>query len=684
MMKNWNSWRPFLAVAIVTFVAVSSAIAQSVCLPAPRLLTTMPMGAQAGATLEVIVTGENLDDAKDLHFSHPGITAKPKLDAKGKPEANTFVVTVAKDTPAGVHEARLMTRLGATTSRAFSVGALPEVTRTKANTSIETAMELQLNSICNAVMTKRAVDFYSFEAKKGQRVVVDCAAGGIDSKLNPVVIIADAAGSDLQVERLGGALDFTAPSDGKYFVKAHELTFQGGPYFFYRLALTDAPAEGPIVRLPSTRNVSSFSWTPNAAAGATAANETEPNNTPAEAQKISLPCDISGRFYPAADVDTFEFSAKKGEVWWVEVGSERMGLPTDPFVLVQRVEKDGDKEKLTDVAELNDIPSPIKPSSNGYSYDGPPYNAGSADVLGKFDVKADGVYRLQLRDLFGGTRKDPRNVYRLIVRKAQPDFALVAWSLHMNLRNGDRAALSKPISLRGGATMALEVAVVRKDGFNGPIELGMEGLPKGVTAGGLRIPAGKQRGIMLVTAAEDAPRGVSSATMFGVAQIDGKSVRRPCQLASMKWPVKDAKQEIPDPRLLADVPVSVGGSAKAPLTIAPVEKKVWEVAAGGKLTIPLKHTRREDFSGAAISLKTYGDGFDRAGAFDASLKADKSEAVLDLAALKTPPGDYLIAFYGSAVAKHPVKPGDKKTTDIVDIIITEPIPIRVTAAVKKK
>ena len=113
------------------------------------------------------------------------------------------------------------------------------------------------------------------------------------------------------------------------------------------------------------------------------------------------------------------------------------------------------------------------------------------------------------------------------------------------------------------------------------------------------------------------------------------------------------------------------------------EKKVWEVAAGGKLTIPLKHTRREDFSGAAISLKTFGDGFDRAKAFDAPLKEAKSEAVLDLAALKTPPGDYLIAFYGSAVAKHPVKPGDKKTTDIVDIIITEPIPIRVTAAAKK-
>ena len=42
--------------------------------------------------------------------------------------------------------------------------------------------------------------------------------------------------------------------------------------------------------------------------------------------------------------------------------------------------------------------------------------------------------------------------------------------------------------------------------------------------------------------------------------------------------------------------------------------------------------------------------------FDVSLDADQSEAVLDLAALKTPPGDYLIAFYGSAVVKYRYNP----------------------------
>ncbi|MBT4864255.1 MAG: serine protease, partial [Planctomycetaceae bacterium] len=122
--------------------------------------------------------------------------------------------------------------------------------------------------------------------------------------------------------------------------------------------------------------------------------------------------------------------------------------------------------------------------------------------------------------------------------------------------------------------------------------------------------------------------------------------------ASMQWPVPDASREIPSPRLLADVPVSVGGSEFATITIAPVEEKVWEVTAGEKFTIPLVHTRRCEFSGANISLKTYGAGFERVAAFDAPLAGDASEVVIDLAKLKTPPGEYVIAFYGSAVAKY--------------------------------
>lgn len=646
-----------VCLALVACLALtSSAVGQSVCLPAPRLMTTMPMGGQVGTTFDVTITGQNFEDVEELSFSHPSITAQPKLDDNNIPVPLQFVVTIAADCPAGIHEARVMTRLGVSSSRAFNVGTWQEVQQTPGNTTLDKAMTLSLNSICNATMTKQAVDFYRFEAEKGQRVVVDCAAKGIDSKLNAVLIVADENGNDLKVERRGGVVDFTAPESGSYTVKVHDLTFSGGAYYFYRLALQTAEADEVVARLPKTSSVSSFSWPPVNLAEKASLTESEPNNDRKSAQKISLPCDISGSFYPAADVDTYEFTAKKGDVWWVEVASERLGRPTDPSIVVQHVVTTDGEEKATDIVEMSDIPSPVKVSSNGYSYDGPPYNAGSSDVLAELKIEEDGLYRLQLSDLFGGTRNDPQNVYRLIVRKAAPDFAIVGWGLHMNLRNGDRNALSKPIALRGGATMAIEVVAIRRDGFSDEIDLDMTNLPEGVSATGLKIPAGQTRGIVLVTAADDAPRGLSSARFIGRAKIDGQDVTREARFASMAWPVPNAWSEIPAPRLLADVPISVCGSELAPITLAAKEDKIWEATAGKTLSIPLLHTRRCEFSGANISLKTFGTGFDKNAAFDASLTAEASEVVLDLAKLKTPPGDYVVAFYGSAVAKYQYNP----------------------------
>jgi hypothetical protein len=631
------------------------AFSQQVCLPAPRLLTTLPMGGKAGTSLEVSLTGENLEDVSELLFSTPKITAKPVMGPDAKRLENKFMVTIAADAPAGVYDARVKSRLGVSSARAFSVGNLPEVIRSKANNSVETAMALRVNSVCNATMTRRAVDFYSFQGTKGKRVAVDCAAVGIDSKLTPVVIIADAQGRDLVVNRTGSVLDFSPPADGTYLVKVHSLTFQGGAEHFYRLALLEVQGTGPAARQPATATVNSMSWPPAGLAVTAKSSEVEPNNS--QAQPIKLPCDIAGSFYPAADVDAYEFAAKKGEVWWVEVASERLGLNTDPFVLVQRVVKNGDRETLTDVAELGDIASPMKLSSNGYSYDGPPYDAGSADVLGKVEIKEDGTYRLQVRDLFGGTRSEPGNVYRLIVRQATPDFSLAAWAVHMTLRNGDRASLSKPMALRAGGAMALEVVVVRRDGFDGEIELGMEDLPAGVTASGLKIAKGKSVGMMILSAAEDAKPACSVANLFGRALINGNSVTRPCRLASMEWPVKDAKGEIPSPRLMADAPVSVTDAEAAPLTIAAAENKVWEARAGETLKILLKADWRNEFTGTSIKLKAYGAGFEGVKEFDLPIKAATGEAVLNLATLKTAPGDYTIAFYGSAVTKYRYNPG---------------------------
>ena len=53
-----------------------------------------------------------------------------------------------------------------------------------------------------------------------------------------------------------------------------------------------------------------------------------------------------------------------------------------------------------------------------------------------------------------------------------------------------------------------------------------------------------------------------------------------------------------------------------------------------------------------MSLRTFGNGFEKNPAFEASFAAEMTEVVLDLKKLKVKPGDYTVAFYGSAVAKY--------------------------------
>ncbi len=659
------------------------AMAQKVLFPLPRLLSTMPMGGQVGTEFELTITGEHVADPDELVFSHAGIRALPQLDAAGARIANKYLVSIAADCPPGLYEARVMSRLGMSSARIFSVGTLKELVQSTPNTSLATAMELPIASVCNATMTARSVDHYAFNAEQGQRYAIHCLARGIDSKLDAVLIVADAQGRDLVVERRGGMIEFLAPADGRYLIKVHELTFKGGPGFFYRLSLQPLATDAPPPIFATTRTVSAFSWPPIGLPSQAVTQESEPNDGHANFQQIELPCDITGSFATAADVDTYEFTAQQGEVWWVEVASERLGLPTDPSILVQHVHVESGREVLTDLMEMSDIASPVRVSSNAYAYDGPPFNGGSSDIHAKLEIKQDGLHRLQILDLFGGTRAEPRNVYRLIIRQAQPDFALAAWGLHMELRNGDRSAFSKPLALRGGTTVALEVVAFRRDGFSGEIDLKMTNLPTGVTATSLKIAAGATRGIVLVTADQDAPRGFTFADFVGTASIGPLSVSRPVQMAEMAWPVPDAWGEIPSPRLVGGIAVSVGGAELAPLTIRPQSPDIVEAIVGTKVAIPLFLQQRAEFSGSIVQLKTFGVGFESVPQFDLSLSSATAEASLDLAKLKTPPGDYVIAFYGGAVAKIKSEPESAPPQDTVDIVVSQPIAIRVKPAEPK-
>ena len=215
-------------------------------LPATHLNTVFPPGGKQGATLDITATGSNIDMAEQLVFSHPGITATSKKAPLNEfldpaPVTGSFEVKISADVPPGIYEARLTGSYGASNPWAFVVGTLDEVTDNNANKTRETAQEVAVGAVINAKIDANSSDHYKVNLKKGQRVLAECVASRIDSRLDPVLTIYNDAGVQLgQSHDYTGQdafLDFTAPQDGDYLFAIRDFLFAGGAEHFYRLAV---------------------------------------------------------------------------------------------------------------------------------------------------------------------------------------------------------------------------------------------------------------------------------------------------------------------------------------------------------------------------------------------------------------------------------------------------------------
>lgn len=686
-------------------------------LPVIRLDTILPSGGKAGSDVEVAITGADLDEAKELHFSNPGIIAEPK-------DKQHFVVKIAPNVPPGIYDARVGGLLGISNPRAFVVGDLPQSLKTAASSTPENAVELPVDSTIAGTATASAADYFKFTAKKGQRLLFECQAPELDSRLSPVLTVLDATGREMETSRRGGFLDFTAPADGSFLLQLHDLAFAGGGEYFYRLTLTTGPHvdfvfppcgkpgakakftlygrnlpngasanltgnDGkPLEKLeveldvpsmgdahvdglsnPAAAAVDGFSYrlpSPHASnpvfigfTNESVVAEHEPNNTPGEAQKITPPCEVAGQFFPAGDTDFYTFDAKKGDVWWIEVISQRLGLPTDPFVVIQRESADAQEAYGADT-----------------NIGGVRFNTSSNDPAVRFEAKEDGVYRVKVCDLFGNSHSDPRNVYRLIIRKASPDFRLMTVAEPPPEKKDDRKVEPYTALLRADGTTGIRVLAFRQDGFAGDIELHAEGLPAGVTCRPTTIPAGGNEGVVLLTIGEKPERWAGSIRVMGKAKVGDAELTHEARGGAVCWTVADATADAVRPRLTRDIVLAVSAAEPAPVSVAAAEDKRWEAAAGGKLEIPLKIKRRGEFK-EALKLKAVGaPGLDAAKEIDVAANADTATATIDLAAAKVPAGEYTVHFQAQTKGKFRGK-------DVTTTVYSAPLRIAVQAAPPK-
>ena len=219
-------------------------------LPQPRLYSVQPAGVQQGTTVEVSLTGDDLEEIKALLFDHPGLTAVPKMaDVNGQPQPvdRFFLVTATADVPVGPHEVRCQGLWGVSNARRFYVGVRPQTIEVEPNNSLDKAMPLTIGTAILGKMDGGTdVDLFKFTATTGQRLVIDCEADILDSRLRSNIEIYDARGKRRIVATRGDGtsdqvLVFDVPADGEYLLKLNDGAFRGGNEYFYRLDVHQAP-----------------------------------------------------------------------------------------------------------------------------------------------------------------------------------------------------------------------------------------------------------------------------------------------------------------------------------------------------------------------------------------------------------------------------------------------------------
>lgn len=670
-------------------------------LPVSKLDSLFPPGGQAGSAVTVQAAGADLDDPTLLSFSHPGITATlPSGSADPR-----FQVLIASNVPPGLYEARFQGRFGRSNPRIFSVGDLPEFQTSASNRAPANPLVIPASATVNGRVAAGKSDYIRFESRAGQRVIIECQATDIDSRLEPVVWLRSPSGREIGRSRLQAVMDVTVPADGAYELRVHDHLNRGGDDYFYRLTVSSRPSidfalpsavqpgapravtfygrnlpggqpsteKGfhgvPLEQLqvmievpgdpagafppvagshvpPSGFGVDGFLHRISSPRGTSlpiflgvtpfpTQIEEDPRPGSTAVQKLTLPVDLTGRFASIRDIDRYEFEATKGQVWQIEVLSQRMGFHTDAAFSLHRVKpgKDG-ADSLSDVAEGYDT-DPVASVAD--------FRTASGDPSLRFEVKEDGRYRILLRDQSSPTSEQSARVYRLVIRPPTPDFRLVVTPSAPPpvAKDSKEIRLGVPV-LREGGVIPLRVTVLRQDGFDAPVRVTVEGLPPGVTSSGAVLAGDVRSALMFIAADAGASNTVADVRVTGVATTPQGERRRQAAVGSMIWAVGNTDNESVQSRMGDSLPVGPCATEPAPWRAEPVGLKAVEAVAGGKVQIPFTIRSRVEFA-ANLKLRLAGHPLLGAGKeIEVDKKATNAVFELDLAQLKWPEGEFLL------------------------------------------
>lgn len=673
-------------------------------LPASRLLWVFPSGARVNSTNEIQVGGTDLEDSEGLFFSDPRILAHLIPGTTDR-----FQVIVPTEVSEGRVDLRFVGRFGISNPRGFAVGRAPEVIMSSTNTTLETAFNLPLGTTVNGQSKASAFSWFRLSANAGQSLWIRIDAAGLDSQLGADLAVLTPEGRELAVTRRRSWIEFKAVETGPLYLRLSDSQFRGGNEYGFRLSVETSarvdfvqpdilqpavtnqvivygrnlpggtlsalktpegvPLEQLTVTLGPTESLKSIGdeWIGRTAALGLAESGRTWIWTPSEADRIRLPLTLGTRavvtlspngltaIKPPVDTVGFfprrgenvgvTFQATKGEVLRIELVSERLGFPSDPSGTVQREkppEKAGEMASTEDVAELGDIDG--NPGDREF-----PLSTRDASV--RFEASQEGAYRVVVHDLFNLSKGQPRWPFRLSLRRETPDFSLVAFAAPLPRVGEDRSVPVLPLVIRPEQTVMMKVVVNRVDGFKGAIDLKVDGLPMGVKAMPIRIPEDASTGTVFLTATAGAT-GLGHVSLTGTAAGGGSNRIRAARFASVIWPVTDFNIDSPKSRITRDAILSVVRAEPVPVSISVGEGRPLEVAADGRITLPLRVTRRDEFQ-TAFNLQPSGaSGLAKAKVITIPEKAVTASLDLSVADTKLGPGTHTLWLQGSVAGKY--------------------------------
>lgn len=490
--------QPARRTAVLPTVALAVAFAAAGLARAELTIDRIePGGGPRGGDLEIMLTGKEFADPEQLWFEDGSITVVSLTGVDATHAKAT--IRIPADCRLGGHRLRLRTKRGLSELRTFRVGSLPQTAESEPNNDPAAAGAADQTSVSTAtartitgVVKGEDVDCFPVQAAAGERIAVAIDGIRLDQEMfDPCLEIVDDRGfvlascDDHPLLGQDAMLAATAPADGTYSIRVRESAYGGNDGCVYLLHVGRFPVphlawppggapgaeievewlgdpagpfrsklvlprQGDLSGLAEVRperdGVASPVGVPFRISSIPVTAETEPNNEPVKAGRVSAPANIIGRMDATDDVDWIRVEASKGSSWRVRGRGRRLGSPIDLVVNIHR--DDEKREKITG----ND------------DTDGP-----DSDV--KIKTPDQGSFLIRVND--HQRRGGAQFVYWIDVEPAEPGVMVSVPPARSNSQ--ERLVASVP---RGNRT-ALVFNTTRND-CDEPVQLAFDGLPAGV------------------------------------------------------------------------------------------------------------------------------------------------------------------------------------------------------------